>query len=192
VEETGGIVVRRDAAGRELLSSDERRAARAVANAFALARTRPRIERMYVYQWRAGADDLFDAGVVRPDGGERASYAAFAAGMRALPRPAASPGMAWKASWSKGRLLLRGKCSAAPCRGKVTIKLRSARTFRAKLRTTKTVGTRGYRTRTLRLKVSAKVRTTLRTAARRRVSLTVRSTSPVRASQSVVLKLAKP
>ena len=142
VEETGGIVVRRDAAGRELLSTDEARAARAMADAFALARTRPRIERMYVYQWRAGADDLFDAGVVRPDGTERASYAAFAAGLRSLPKPAASPGMAWKASWSKGRLVLRGKCSVAPCKGKVTIKLRSSRTFRASLRTTKTVGTR--------------------------------------------------
>ena len=77
-----------------------------------------------------------------PTARERASYAAFAAGMRSLPKPAASPGMTWKASWSKGRLLLRGKCSVAPCRGKVTVKLRSSRTFRASLRTTKTVGTR--------------------------------------------------
>ena len=99
---------------------------------------------MYVYQWRAQADDLFDAGVVRPDGSERASYAALAAGMRSLPKPAASPGMAWKASWSKGRLLLRGTCAVAPCRGKVTVKLRSSRSFRASLRTTKTVGTRSY------------------------------------------------
>ena len=130
--------------------------------------------------------------MVRPDGTERASYAAFAAGMRALPKPAASPGMTWKASWSKGRLVLRGKCSVAPCKGKVTIKLRSSRTFRTSLRTTKTVGTRGYRTKTLRLKVSSKVRRTLRRAARRRVSLTVRSTSPATARQSVVLKLPKP
>ena len=36
VEETGGIVVRRDAAGRILLAADEARAARAVTNAFAL------------------------------------------------------------------------------------------------------------------------------------------------------------
>ena len=80
VEETGGIVVRRDATGRELLSSNEDRASRSVTAAFALAATRPRIERLYVYQWRAGADDLFDAGIVRPDGTLRPSYAAFAAG----------------------------------------------------------------------------------------------------------------
>jgi hypothetical protein len=192
VEETGGIVVRRDSDGRELLSTDEHRAARGVSNAFALARTRPRIERLYIYQWRAGAGDLFDAGVVRPDGTERASYAAFAAGLRTLPKRAASPAMTWKASWSKGRLVLRGKCSVARCRGKVTIKLRSSRTFRTGLRTTKTVGTRRYTTKTLRLQVSAKVRRTLRKAARRRVSLTVRSTSPAAGRQSVVLKLPKP
>ena len=192
VEETGGIVVRRDATGRELLSTDEDRAARAMHAAFALVRTRPRIERLYVYQWRAEADDLFDAGVVRPDGTPRASYAAFAAGMRSLPKAAASPGMTWRASWSKGRLLLRGRCSAAPCRGKVTVKLRSSRTFRTTLRTTKTVGTRRYSTRTLRLKVSEKVRAKLRSAARRRVALTVASTAPVSARQSVVIKLPRP
>ena len=52
---------------------------------------------MYVYQWRAGATDLFDAGLLRPDGSERPSYAAFAAGMRALPAKAAPrPGVTWR------------------------------------------------------------------------------------------------
>jgi hypothetical protein len=147
---------------------------------------------MYVYQWRAGPADLFDAGVVRPDGSVRPSYAAFAAGMKALPKATASPGMTWRASWSRGRLILRSKCAVTPCRGRITVRLRSARTFRAALRTTKTVGTRRYATTTLKLKVSAKVRRTLRRAARRRVALTVRSTSPVTATQSVVLKLPKP
>ena len=143
VEETGGIVVRRDATGRALLSFDEGRAERAMHGAFALARTRPRIERMYVYQWRAGADDLFDAGVVRPDGTARASYAAFAAGLRSLPKPVASPGDDLEdIVVARAHLLLRGTCSAAPCKGRVTIKLRSSRTFRTALRTTKTVGTR--------------------------------------------------
>jgi hypothetical protein len=100
--------------------------------------------------------------------------------------------MTWNAAWSNGRLLLRGTCSAKPCKGKVTIKLRSSRTFRASLRTTKTVGTRRYGTRTLRLKVSAKVGATLRSAARRRVALRVRSTAPVSARQSVVIKLPRP
>jgi hypothetical protein len=192
IEETGGIVVRRDSAGRELLATDETRAARAVSAAFALARERPRIGRMYVYQWRAGASDLFDAGLVRPDGSERPSFAAFAAGVRALPAARTSPGMSWRASWSKGRLVLRGTCAVSPCRGKVTVKLRSAPTFKSSIRTTKTVGARSYTTATLRLKVTAKVRKTLRTAARRRLSLSVRSTAPVAATQSVVRKLPKP
>jgi hypothetical protein len=183
IEETGGIVVRRDSAGRELLASDETRAARAVSGAFALAKSRPRIGRMYVYQWRAGPSDLFDAGLLRPDGSERASYSAFAAGVRSLPATAASPGVAWKASWSKGRLILRLTCTLTPCRGKVTIKLGSA------TKTIKTLGTRSYGTATLKLKVSAKVRARLRKVSRRRVRLTVRSQKPLVATQAVVLKL---
>lgn len=190
LEETGGLVTRRDGAGRALLSYDEARAARAIGNLFRLVRTRPRIERVYLYQWQAGATDLFDAGIVRPDGAARPSYDALVAGLRTRRR--ASPEVTWRASWSRGRLVLRGRCAAARCRGRVTVKLRSSRTFRAKLRTTKTLGTRAYGHRTLRLKVSPKVRETLRRAARRRVSLTVRSTAPVRARQSVVLKLPRP
>ncbi len=192
IEETGGIVVRRDSAGRELLTTDEGRAARAISAAFALARERPRIGRMYVYQWRTGPAERFDAGVLRADGSERPSYAAFAAGMKTLPKATVSPGVRWRATWSRGRLVLRGKCALAPCRGRVTIRLRSARTFRAALHTTKTVGTRRYSSATLKLKVSAKVRRALRRAARRRLALTVRATSPARATQRVVLKLPKP
>ncbi len=147
---------------------------------------------MYVYQWRAGPADLFDAGVLRPDGSERPSYAAFAAGMRALPKATASPGVTWRASWSRGRLILRGNVRGDTLPRPGYVRLRSARTFRTALRTTKTVGTRRYTTATLKLKVSAKVRRTLRRAARRRVALTVRSTSPLTATQRVVLKLPKP
>jgi hypothetical protein len=192
VEETGGIVLRRAAAGSELLTADEARAARAMRAAFALTRTRPRIERLYVYQWRAGAADRFDAGVVRPDGTQRPSYAALAAGVRAARKVTPSPGVSWRASWSKGRLLLRGRCAVKPCRGRVTVKLRGARTFRTSLRTVKTLRTRRYAARTLRLKVSPAVRAKLRRAARRRVALTVSSSAPVRARQRVVIKLPSP
>ena len=93
VEETGGIVVRRDASGRELRSPlMPARPARAISGAFALARDRPRIERMYIYHWRAGASDLFDAGVLRPDGSERPSYAALMNGSaRSRPRSPLPP-----------------------------------------------------------------------------------------------------
>ena len=184
LEETGGIVVRRDAAGRELLA--DRRGPRGAGGERGVRAGHGSARgsaRMYVYQWRAGASDLFDAGLLRPDGSERASYAAFAAGVRALPKTAASPGVSWTASWSKGRLILRLKCAVAPCRGKVTVRLRST------TKTIKLVGTRSYSTKTLKLKVSAKVRAKLRKVSRRRVHLTVRSTKPVVATQRVVLKL---
>jgi hypothetical protein len=139
---------------------------------------------MYVYQWRAGPADLFDAGLLRPDGSERASYASFLAGMASLPATTTpSPGVTWRAAWSKGRLILRLKCAKAPCKGKVTIRLGSS------TRTIKTLGTRAYTTKTLKLQVSAKVRAKLRKVSRRRVRLSVRSAKPVVATQRVVLKL---
>ena len=53
-----------------------------MARAFAIARTRPRIARMYVYQWHAGATDRFDSGLVRPDGTARPSLAVLANSLR--------------------------------------------------------------------------------------------------------------
>lgn len=56
------------------------------ARALRIARTRPRIGRVYVYQWRAGATDRFDSGLVRPDGTARASLSVLAAALTAVPR----------------------------------------------------------------------------------------------------------
>ena len=67
IEETGGIVVLRNSAGRITLSFDETRAAASIDRAFALLASRPRITRMYVYHWQSGATSRFDAGLVRPD-----------------------------------------------------------------------------------------------------------------------------
>ncbi|MDA0170844.1 hypothetical protein OJ998_17210 [Solirubrobacter taibaiensis] len=184
VEETGGIVVRRDAAARVLLAHDEARAARAVTAAFTLASTRPRITRLYVYQWQTSATAQFDAGLIRPDGSARPSYAALAA---AMPKTGAtaSPGVTWKASWSKGRLILRGTCSLKPCAGTVKASLRAGG------KTIRRYGARQYGT-TVKIRVSKTVLTKLRRASVRRVSLTVRSSTPVKASQTVVLKLPQP
>ena len=102
VEETGGIVVRRDGKGHELLRYDEVRAANAINNAFAIASTRPRITRMYVYQWRARVNDYFDAGLARPDGSLRASYTNLVSELGALRPGPSSPGRsAWSARWAK-------------------------------------------------------------------------------------------
>lgn len=192
IEETGGIVVRYDGAGGQLLSYDEARAARSISRAFAIAEDRPRITRMYLYHWRPLPTDLFDAGLERPDGTLRPSYAAVEKGLKEVRRAKATPGVTWTASWSKGRLVLRGRCASKSCRGRVKIRVRGAATFRAALRTIKIVGTRSYKGATLRLTLSSKVRTMLRRDARRRLTLSVSSTKPVKASQTVTLKLAKP
>jgi hypothetical protein len=69
LSETGGIV---RFGG---LPEDEERAAGSIRWIFALARQRPRVARVYVYQWQSTPFDAFDAGLERPDGTERASLA---------------------------------------------------------------------------------------------------------------------
>jgi hypothetical protein len=76
VTETGGIVYFREAAGPIRFRYSEKRAARAVRNAFTLARRyRSRISRLYLYQWSIdSAGNRFDAGLVRANGRPRAGY----------------------------------------------------------------------------------------------------------------------
>lgn len=72
--ETGGIVTWNTADGRVALPYDEARAAASVSYTFDIARAYPdRVTRVYLYQWRAGLDDGFDAGIERPDGTPRPS-----------------------------------------------------------------------------------------------------------------------
>ncbi|MCW2983350.1 MAG: hypothetical protein JWR63_920, partial [Conexibacter sp.] len=79
VEETGGIVTLRSAPApaRPTFATTEAAAATAIDRAFAIAAARPRITRMYIYEWMAFAGDAFDAGLVRPDGSARPSLAAL-------------------------------------------------------------------------------------------------------------------
>jgi hypothetical protein len=199
IEETGGIVVRRDGKGHELLRYDEARAARAVTQAFTIAATRPRITRMYFYQWRASVNDYFDAGLARPDGTLRPSYTNLVAGLQAL-KPAAAgkasaPRTAWKVRWAKTKkrtLVLTTTCSRAKaCRGKVSLTLNTLQ--RGKHRTqTGRLGSRSYRTttKTLQVRVSTKLTQRARAALRRTVALSVHDTGS--ATRKVVLTLAKP
>ncbi|MEA2316366.1 MAG: hypothetical protein QOD44_555 [Solirubrobacteraceae bacterium] len=72
--ETGGIVTNRRSSGRIGLQYDEDRAALGVRRAIAMADARPRrVTRVYLYQWRAG-HDVFDAGLLAPDGAPRPGY----------------------------------------------------------------------------------------------------------------------
>jgi hypothetical protein len=83
--ETGGIVTNRRSSGRIGLRYDEARAARGVRRAIAMADARPRrVTRVYLYQWRAG-HDIFDAGLLRPDGTPRPGYRVLRRRVAAAP-----------------------------------------------------------------------------------------------------------
>lgn len=75
ITETGGIVEFTTADGRRAFERDERRAARATRQMFELARSSPRIRRLYVYHWNAvNPPGRFDAGLVAADGRARPAY----------------------------------------------------------------------------------------------------------------------
>jgi hypothetical protein len=192
IEETGGIVTLRNAAGRATLPASEPRAAAAIDQAFAIARTRPRIARMYVYQWQAGSEDRFDAGLLRPDGSLRPSYTRLVADLAALPATAPTRTLTWKATWSKAarsRLVLRATCRAAGrrCAGTVVVSLRGHR-----LATRRYTTTAAHPVATLRISVRRAIRVRARAAARRPLTLAVRPTRPAGARTTTVLQLARP
>jgi hypothetical protein len=175
IEETGGLVAVRNAAGRQTLAVDEATAARAIDRAFAIAAANPRVARMYVYQWRANAGDRFDAGLVRPDATARPSYVALARDL------AAQAALRWKATWSTrraGRLLVRATCTTNDhvCRGRVTIAIASHR-----------VAAPAYRTsaRHPTAAIHVDVRRALRGT--RRVALVVRASLPSFPAQTLTL-----
>lgn len=75
ITETGGIVEFTTVDGRRVFSRDERRAARATRQMFRVARSDPRIERLYVYHWdQVRPPGRFDAGLIGPDGRPRPAY----------------------------------------------------------------------------------------------------------------------
>lgn len=199
LEETGGIVTLRNAAGRVTLSTDEARAARAVDHAFALTGARPRIGRLYVYHWKARAFDRFDAGLARPDGSLRPSYAAVRRGLGG-PTPVAAkptPQVGWRASWSRGRLALRATCRAPDgrCRGRVTmtLRLRVRGRWVAKRLTNRAYRTfASRRTTTLRAVVPKALRRRARRATRRTLALRVGASAPTTVRASASLPLRRP
>ena len=208
IEETGGIVVLRNSAGRITLSFNEARAAASIDRAFALVAARPRITRMYVYHWQSGPTSRFDAGLIRPDGSLRPSYAAMLRGIAGQPAASASAPasvsstLKWTATWSKvvpAVLLVRARCttSGGRCAGRVALKLRTRRTARGTTRVA-TVATRNYRTsstkrtQTLHVRMSAALRRRLRASATRRLALTIRPATPSGPASTLTLKLARP
>ena len=210
IEETGGIVTLRNAAGRVTLSTNEARAAESVNRAFDIVATRPRITRMYLYHWKAATlTDRFDAGLVRPDGTIRASYAnaqtrlAALASAAAVTTTTAKTAVTVTARWStvkRSQLLVRVKCNAAAkvCRGALAATVRTKRTSKARTLTKVLAKKRTYATTakkptvTVRLNVSTAMRTRIRSAAIRRLVVTATELKPAVVAAQRTLKLAKP
>jgi hypothetical protein len=82
--ETGAIISRarptRTADGdrRLMIRTGSRRAVAATERVFTLARTNPRITRVYIYHWRAGSGTSWDSALVSHRGTLRASFHVFA------------------------------------------------------------------------------------------------------------------
>jgi hypothetical protein len=93
VTETGGIVRHVGTDGTVRWPFDEERARASVARALALADRHPgRIGRVYLYQWQTGWGDLWDSGLMRPDGTPRPSFHVLAARLRpGVPVPSVVP-----------------------------------------------------------------------------------------------------
>lgn len=89
--ETGGIVSFTSSSGS--LPYDERRAADGVSWVYQLADRRPRIARVYFYQWQGDPRNAFDSGLVGYDGTPRLGYDVVRArvGVRAGAAPIPDP-----------------------------------------------------------------------------------------------------
>ncbi|WP_445148829.1 glycosyl hydrolase [Baekduia sp. Peel2402] len=208
IEETGGIVTLRNDAGRATFSATESAAATAIDRAFAIAATRPRITRMYIYSWQAKANDSFDAGLVRPDGTTRPSLTALqrnlagAAAAKTTTAAAKTP-VTWKATWSKQhkrQVVLTATCrtTVVRCTGMVTATLRTRAAGVAQATFARVASKKAYATTSKKRVVSVRITLTSRAFARasraptRRVVLTVAATRPSKATSKVTVTLARP
>ena len=68
ITETGGIVQH------NAWEYNEDRAARAIRHVFKLTNRLPRIERLYLYNWRFDGNKRWDSGLIARDGRERLGY----------------------------------------------------------------------------------------------------------------------
>lgn len=207
IEETGAIVTLRNASGRTTFSTSESAAAGAIDRAFAIAAARPRIGRMYVYEWRAFDNDPFDAGLVRPDGTARPALDALRRGLGQVASASAGatsrPAVTWRASWSKvhkRQLVLTARCSTTVvrCTGHATATLRTRKAGVVPASYARVATSRAYRTTsshrvvTLRITLKTAAYARVRRAAVRKVVLALRATRPAAGTSRVTLKLARP
>ena len=153
--ETGGIV-RLTLPDGDLLSYDEQRAADSMAWLYSLVAARPRIERMYVYQWLAIAAVRWDSGLIGTNGVPRPAYHVVAehagprggrtgAGAAAAARAAAQARLHGRGTLrfgkrlrllAGGRLELKARCivrlaATARCRQRIVIRIGGRRLAKA-------------------------------------------------------------
>jgi hypothetical protein len=184
IEETGGLVSIRNAAGRQTLSLSEADAARAIDRAFAIAKANPRIARMYVYHWRASPLARFDSGLTRPDGTLRPSYDALVRDLAAQAK--ATTTASWTARWSTvraGRLNVTVRCRVADrvCRGRVSAALRGH-----------ALGKRTYVTSARHPSVTLRIKVAKTRRRAGRLVLRDRALRPAAALRAVALTLGRP
>jgi hypothetical protein len=209
IEETGAIVTLRDGAGRTTFSTSESSAASAIDRAFAIAAARPRIGRMYVYEWQAFTGDAFDAGLVRPDGTARPALDALrrdlgpASATSSADATTSRPAVTWRAAWSKvhkRQLVITARCSTTVvrCTGYATATIRTRKAGVVTASYARVATRHAYRTTsshrvvTLRITVKTAALARVRRASVRKVVLVVRATRPAAASSRVTLALARP
>lgn len=210
MEETGGIVQLRGAlSGGGSQAAAEAQSAAAIDQAFAIARARPRIGRLYVYQVQAWPNDTFDSGLFRPDGTTRPGYAtllrnlselgqASTSAAGATPPAAAAPTVRLRWSTARGgQLVATVQCagSAAACAGSVRLSLRT-RAARARTWQVRTLATRSFAasagTATIRVAVPSALRARMRRAARRQAVARVAQVQPASASATARRRLPRP
>jgi hypothetical protein len=208
IEETGAIVTLRNGSGRTTFSTSEASAASAIDRAFAIAAARPRIGRMYVYEWQAYNNDPFDAGLVRPDGTARPSLDALRrdlglASATASARATSRSPVTFRAAWSKmhrKQLVITARCSTTVvrCTGYATATLRTRKAGVVTAAYARVATRHAYRTTTrkrvvtIRITVKTAAYQRVRHAAVRRVVLALRATRPVVGTSRVTLALPKP
>ena len=141
--ESGGIVRHTGGDGRPRWPYDEQRARASIERTFALAdRRADRIDRVFLYQWRAGAFEPWDSGLLRPDGTPRPSFDVVAARLRAAPgppvtetvprSPAAAALHVLRRPWldRRGVVRARVRCptgAARPCAVRLAVRTKPAR-----------------------------------------------------------------
>ena len=179
IEETGGLVTLRGVTGRAGFIATEASAASAIDRAWSPRPTRGS-GGCTSTSGSANATDRFDAGLVRPDGSARPSYATLARDL------AAQRALRWRATWSTrraGRLVLRATCttSGRACRGRVAVSIAGRR-----------VATRAYRTTARHPTAVLRVDVPRARRTARRVALLVRASRPSFPAQTLDLTVTTP